>query len=330
VLERFLPTHQDLARLNRVVAERGAALRSVIHSLQVLNTALATKQNQIVQLVDSSSKVFHAFALANQGVSRAVADLPGTLNQTTITLQKVQRFAQIIAPATRNLLPAVQQIPAANAATIALAGPNAPNCGSQSTCQILRNQIRPFVRTARPFVRNLKPAAVNLGQPTVLKTSNGPVHLGAATPNLSQAFGVLNHLFNNLGYYPDGGQHGYLWWLAWLDHNARTLFSVQDANGDFRPLFLQASCATYSQIVQNQGPLSVLVLNLLPLLGNTGICPGGSAALAGAIRSYDRHSVAGSRSGNAGSGKASGGAANALSGAVGALSNAINGAKKTK
>src|SRR5205085_7524404 len=79
VLQRFLPTHRDLARLNSVVAERGAALRSLIHSLQVLNTALATKQTQIVQLVDSSSKVFHAFANANQGISRAVADLPGTL-----------------------------------------------------------------------------------------------------------------------------------------------------------------------------------------------------------------------------------------------------------
>ena len=53
-----------------------------------------------------------------------------------------------------------------------------------------------------------------------------------------------------LGYYPGGTEHGYLWWLAWLDHNARTLFSVQDANGDFRPLFLQASCASLAQIVQ--------------------------------------------------------------------------------
>src|SRR5579863_1187921 len=48
VLERFLPTHQDLARVNSVVAERGAALRSLIHSLRVLNAALATKQTQIV------------------------------------------------------------------------------------------------------------------------------------------------------------------------------------------------------------------------------------------------------------------------------------------
>ena len=60
---------------------------------------------------------------------------------------------------------------------------------------------------------------------------------------------VLNHLVNMLGYNPGGGQHGYLWWLAWLDHNARTLFSIQDANGVCRPLFLQASCASLSQIV---------------------------------------------------------------------------------
>src|SRR5206468_12038763 len=64
VLERFLPTHQDLARLNSVVAERGNDLRQLIHSLQVLNTAVATKRGQIVSLIDSSAKVFRAFANA--------------------------------------------------------------------------------------------------------------------------------------------------------------------------------------------------------------------------------------------------------------------------
>ena len=89
-------------------------------------------------------------------------------------------------------------------------------------------------------MRNLKPAAVNLSK---------------ATPNLSSTFVVLNHLFNILGYSPGGGQHGYLWWLAWLDHNARTLFSVQDANGVFRPLFLQFSC---QQLGMLANPPSVL------------------------------------------------------------------------
>src|SRR5205807_2771957 len=119
-------------------------------SLQVLNTSLATKRGQIVQLIDASSKVFRAFANANQGVSRSVADLPGTLRQTTITLQKVKRFANLLYPATINLLPAVRAIPAANAATIDLAKPTTP---------VLRNEIRPFVRDARPLVRNLRPAS---------------------------------------------------------------------------------------------------------------------------------------------------------------------------
>jgi phospholipid/cholesterol/gamma-HCH transport system substrate-binding protein len=263
VLQRFLPTHQSLAQLNRVVAQRGQDLQSLIHSLQVLNTAMATKRSQIASLIDASSKVFHAFALANHNISRAVADLPGTLNQTTSTLLKVQRFANILAPATRNLLPAARAIPAANAATISLARPITP---------VLKNEIRPFVVAARPLVRNLRPASV---------------HLAQATPNLSKTFNVLNHLFNILGYSPGGSQHGYLWWLAWGSHNARTLFSVQDANGDFRPLFLQASCATYGQIVQNLGPLSALALNLVPILGDAKLCPKSGPALASDMKAYE-------------------------------------------
>jgi phospholipid/cholesterol/gamma-HCH transport system substrate-binding protein len=254
LLERFLPTHRDLARLNSVVSERQQNLQRLIHSLQVLNTALSHNQSQIVQLIDSSGKVFHAFANANQGVSQAIHLLPGTLQQATQTLQKVQTFAQIVEPATRNLLPAVRGIPAANQATIDLAKPITP---------VVQTEIRPFVVAARPLVRNLKPASQ---------------HLATATPNLSKVFTVLNHLFNELGYFPGGSQHGYLWWLAWGDHNARSVFASQDANGDFRQLFLQGSCASLTQIAQNLGPLAAVVLNLTPILSNSGLCPGGSSA----------------------------------------------------
>jgi phospholipid/cholesterol/gamma-HCH transport system substrate-binding protein len=255
LLARFLPTHRDLARLSQVVAVRQQHLQWLVHLLQVLNTALSHNQGQIVQLIDSSSKVFHAFANANRGVSQAIHDLPGTLQQATTTLQKVQTFANIVAPATRNLLPAVQAIPAADRATIGLAKPITP---------VLKTEIRPFVSAARPLVRNLKPASQNLAK---------------ATPGLTGTFNVLNHLFNELVYSPGGQQHGYLWWLAWGDHNARSVFATQDANGDFRQLFLQASCASLAQINQNLGPLSAVVLNTLPILSNTGLCPGSGGSL---------------------------------------------------
>jgi hypothetical protein len=243
-----------------------------------LNDALAAKQGQIVQLVDSSEKVFAAFASEDSNVSRAVADLPATLQQTTTTLAKVQAFANILGPAATNLLPAAASIPAANKALTALAVPGAP---------IVKNQIRPFVVASRPLVRNLKPAAVNLADSTVTQTANGPVNEAPATTNLTNAFTVLNHFGNMLGYNPGDTEHGYLWWLAWLDHNARTLFSVQDANGDFRPLFLQASCATMAQIANNS-PLQEVIMNLTPILTSANLCPAQAAADARAYSKYQQ------------------------------------------
>jgi phospholipid/cholesterol/gamma-HCH transport system substrate-binding protein len=261
VLQRFEPTHRDLARLNKAVAARGTNLTRLVNSLQRLNTALGARQAQIVSLVDSSSKVFRAFASQDQSISRAIADLPGTLAQTTATLTKVQTFANQLGPAATNLLPAARSLPAANQALSALAVPSTP---------IIKNQIRPFVVAARPLVRQLKPASINLAK---------------ATPSLSNVFNVLNHFVNMVGYNPGGAQHGYLWWLAWLDHSARTLFAVQDANGVFRPLFLQASCATLAQIV-NSIAGSETLLNLTPILSNLNLCPHQAAADIKAFRAY--------------------------------------------
>ncbi len=261
VLERFEPTHRDLARVNKAVGARGANLRRLVNSLKRLNVALEAKQAQIVSLVDSSQKVFHAFATENGNVSRAIADLPGTLAQTTATLNKVRVFANLLGPTATNLLPAARALPAANQALSALAVPSTP---------IVRTEIRPFVVAARPVVRNLKPAAVNLAN---------------ATPSLSKVFTVLNHFVNMAGYSPGGAQHGYLWWLAWLGHSARTLFSIQDANGDFRPLFLQASCATLAQVA-NSVPDAEAVLNLTPILTSAGLCPKQAAADAKAYQAY--------------------------------------------
>jgi phospholipid/cholesterol/gamma-HCH transport system substrate-binding protein len=265
VLGRFEPTNRDLARVNSAVAVRGRNLQRLVNSLKRLNLALAAEQGQIVQLVDSSATVFRAFASQDANISRTVSDLPGTLSQATATLQRVQIFAQKLGPTARDLIPAARSLPAANAALTALATAHGSYPGGTP---IVQSQIRPFVVAARPLVRNLRPAAINLA---------------ASTPNLSGTFNTLNHLFNMLGYNPGNVEHGYLWWLAWLDHNARTLFSVQDANGVFRPLFIQASCAALNQIAQGVSGSSLL-LNLNPIIGpggvGTNLCPAfqGSAA----------------------------------------------------
>jgi phospholipid/cholesterol/gamma-HCH transport system substrate-binding protein len=262
VLERFEPTHQDLARLNSAVAVRGADLQQLIHSLGRLNNALAAKKGQIVDMVDSSSTVFRALASEDTNISRAVGDLPGTLQQTTQTLQRVQAFASQLGPAASKLLPAAQGLTSANQAVEALATPSTP---------IVKNQIRPFVVDARPVVRDLKPASKNLA---------------AATPNLSKTFKTINDFFNVLGFNPGGSQHGYLWWLSWLAHDGRTLFSIQDAAGDFRPVFVQASCATIGGLVNLSSALSPVLNTVTSILSNAGLCPAQAAAVQAAYRNY--------------------------------------------
>ena len=90
--------------------------------------------------------MFRTFASEQQNLGRAVGDLPGTLQQTTDTLGKVERFARVLRPTADDLRPPVKALDRANAQVKPLAEEATP---------ILREQIRPFVRDARPLVRSL-------------------------------------------------------------------------------------------------------------------------------------------------------------------------------
>jgi phospholipid/cholesterol/gamma-HCH transport system substrate-binding protein len=256
VFRRFEPTHRDLARVNREVAKRHRNLSHLIHALNQLNGELAGKGDELAQLVDSSSSVFRAFASEDANVSRSVANLPGALRQTTQTLGKVQQFAKVLAPAADHLRPAFGSLDRANASVTPFAREAMP---------IVAQSIRPFVRDARPVVRALQPASRNLA---------------AATPDLTSSFTVLNHLFNMVGYNQngredpskDGRDEGYLFWIAWLQHNAAALFSSSDANGPLRPVTVGGTCGTLKQTGDANPPLNLLFQPVLldPKLCGTG------------------------------------------------------------
>ena len=203
LFRRYEPTHADLERVNGAVAERHRNLRRLVHSLRLLNAELADKDDDLAALVDSSSKVFRTFAAEQQNLGRAVGDLPGTLRQTTDTLGKVERFARVLRPTADDLRPPLKALDRANAQVEPLAEEATP---------LVREQVRPFVRDARPLVRALKAPATDLA---------------AATPDLTSTFTALNHFLNLAGYNEQGRQgpsvagrdEGYLFWLAWLQHN---------------------------------------------------------------------------------------------------------------
>jgi hypothetical protein len=66
------------------------------------------------------------------------------------------------------------------------------------------------------------------------------------------------------------------------------VFATQDANGDFRQLFLQASCASLVQIAENI-PGSAAILPAVPVLSSSGLCSPQSSALNAAFARYKQN-----------------------------------------
>jgi phospholipid/cholesterol/gamma-HCH transport system substrate-binding protein len=259
LLARFEPTHRDLARVNGAVATRRKQLRHLVTSLNVLSKELASRDDDLAKLVDSSSAVFGAFAKEQANVSSAVGELPSTLQQTTDTLTRVETFAELLGPTTEKLRPAARKLAPANEAVRPFAKESTP---------LLRESIRPFVRESRPLVRDLRPVSQQLAK---------------AGPDLTQVFFRFNRFLNLLGYNPNGKespdnaarQEGYLFWLAWLNHSATQLFSTSDAHGVFRPVTLAAPCATIAQVLQAAPELEFTSV-LTPILTESTACNGGT------------------------------------------------------
>ena len=255
VFRLFEPTHRDLARVNSAVATRRNSLRRLINSLQRLSGELAGKEDELAELVDSASRVFRAYASEDRNISRTVRELPGALRQTTNTLGRVERFAEVLGPASENLRPAARALGRSQVALRPLAREATP---------LLASRIRPLVREARPLVRDLRPAASDLAR---------------STPNLRRTFRVLNRFFNMAAFNPNGregpdapGRHeGYLFWIAWVAHQSANLFSTADAHGPFRPSLVSGSCQTFRSIVADRPELEFL-MNLTPLITDPELC----------------------------------------------------------
>jgi phospholipid/cholesterol/gamma-HCH transport system substrate-binding protein len=257
-LARFEPTYRDIAAVSSEVAKRRRELRRLIHALNQVNAEVKTKDDDLAELITTSSRVFRAFASESTNVSATVRELPSTLRQATTTLDKVDRMARILRPTADKLVPVAGSIVQANKRTTPYAREAAP---------LLRRDIRPFVRDLRPLVRDLRPTTRDLVE---------------AEPFLTRSFTVLNHLFNILGHNPEGREspdkatrdEGYLFYLAWLQHQTANLFSGGDAHGPGRPITTGGTCATIKALVA-AAPESALTQGLGGVLTDPNICAGG-------------------------------------------------------
>ena len=254
VLGGLGPINQKLAQINTLVAERKENLARLIHNLNILTGTIGDNGDTLARLVDSSNSALGAIASQDINVQRTVALLPGTLQTAESTLNELEGYSANLGPTFNRLRPFARNLDRMNASVRQVA----------DTYPVIRDEIRPFVRTAREPVSELRPAAKRLAR---------------ATPRLTALALEINRLGNMAAYNPKGAEppgtpgraEGYLYWAAWLGHNGNSVFQAADGNGLFRRIYLTTSCQSFSSILQ-ASPLSPLITPFAQLFAAGGPC----------------------------------------------------------
>jgi phospholipid/cholesterol/gamma-HCH transport system substrate-binding protein len=254
-LKRLEPTGRYLARLNGALAERERNIRRSVHNFSRLAQALGSKDDDLAGLVDSSNRVFRAFADQDARLRETLQELPGALTVTNSALAKADKLGKQLGPTLGALRPAARAL-----------GPSLRQSRPflKQTTPVIENQLRPFARDALPTVKALRPATSDLAQ---------------VTPKLTTTLKNLNQVLNELAYNPPGKEEGYLFWLSWLNHDGASIFSVQDAHGPIRRGTILAPCSTLAvldQIASVQPALGTAA-GLLHAPKTSAVCPGVSA-----------------------------------------------------
>ena len=255
VLASLGPLNRDLDRLNSMVAQRRHELADLVHNLSVLTKEIGRHKGDVTSFIKANNDALSAIGAQDPNIQRATALLPSTLATATDTFGKVHGLANELGPAFNALRPFARHLDAMNASVRDLANADTP---------IIRNQIRPFVRSARPDLPPLRQAAKRYSK---------------ASPKLTTLGKEINRLANMAAYNPHGAQgcpggkcdpqpagepardEGYLYWAAWLGHIGNTVFQNQDANGLYRRIYFSASCQELKNILDSS-PLAQLVTPL--------------------------------------------------------------------
>ncbi len=219
-LRQFEPLARYLARIGNALSVRRRNIARTITSFRALGEELGKSDTRLAEWVSSQNAAIGAFANQEASIRETLRELPPTLAVTRDALASGETLANELGPASEALIPAARAFGPAQESAQAL---------FTDTYEPIRDQIRPFSREVQKPVRHLKQAS----QP-----------LAKTTKGLAGSLDELNQLFNALAYNPPGSEEGYLFWLAWLNHNTNNVFLAEDANGPLARGNVLQSCNT--------------------------------------------------------------------------------------
>jgi phospholipid/cholesterol/gamma-HCH transport system substrate-binding protein len=259
-LKRFDPTARDFQEISSQLVVRHREISSAIHNFRLLLEAVGGKDKQLAELVDSSNAVFKTFAEEDKSVESTIGLLPGALTKTKQGLGKLATAATVLGPTIKELQPFAKATAPAEIATRNL---------SIKTTPVFKNQIRPFARQILPVINQIQPATEELSE---------------AFPKLASSFTVLNELFNEFAYNPGAKRGGFLFFLAWANHDFNSAVSTADAHGPLGQTLAYFNCEVVPILkgVTEVNPTARLLLGLLnPPTGAE--CAAGSSTKAASL-----------------------------------------------
>lgn len=251
-LKRFEPLARDAGRLTKGLALRRDAIARSITNFKLVSEELGADDTELARFVKAQNAVLESFANQEAALRETLRELPPALTATRGALESGERFALALGPASTALQPAARALgPALEEVRPFLEDTVAP----------IRDQIRPFTRQTRGVLRHVQ---------------QGAEPLAATTTGLRKGTGELNRLFNVLAFNPAGpAEEGYLFWLAWLNHNTNALFTLQDAMGPLRRGIALQNCFTsiLAEGFASQRPFLRSLQFLTNVPPSTQICP---------------------------------------------------------
>ena len=238
------PTFRQVRLINGQLAGRQRDVAELVHNIEELSGAFADEGPQLRNLVVDSRKSLRASASHDRALGTGISLLPPTLRASRTTLRSSRALVDSLRPTLLALTPGTRKSPRALDAAQPVLDASVP---------LIRDELRPFAARTQPLAAKLRPS--------IRRLTN-------VTPALTRAFEALRYFTNEL-VHDAGKERGYLFWWAWLSHNANSITSTHDALGSVDRGLTLVSCDSAAQPGQSQD-----VVALIGALARSA-CPGG-------------------------------------------------------
>ena len=199
------PFAEDANKVLRVLDTQQGAVQQFVRSTGEVFGALSERQGQLQGLIRNSGTVFHTTAVRNQDLEATFRALPTFLDESSLTLRRLQSFARNANPLITQLHPAARQL-SADLKPIAKVSPDFKGffvglrktekrgvTGLPALQKLLTGDLPPLLHQIVPFTRQLTPIVAGIGRYQSDITGFLGNAAGATNAQISNEAGILNH-----------------------------------------------------------------------------------------------------------------------------------------